>query len=279
MPEFARPGDITINYETWGDPEAPAVVLLHGFTSELRAWGPCAAPIAEDYFVAAPDLRGHGRTSAPEDLDSYTIEAYAADIAALLDELGIELCALVGSSFGGMIALQFATTWPQRVAGLVISDSSAAYDNEGYGEPYHNRERGMLAAEATVRQSGMAGLGRQATASITDEFLAGGIRKRYERMSSAGYLGAAQVRRTRPDLLPVLKERLTMPVMLCIGEDDPVLSATEVMATELPAARFVLFKDSGHGVPQRRPDAFVQQLLGFLRDIEDAKPIGLRRSV
>lgn len=278
MPVFSRDDDFTINFETWGDPASPAVVLLHGFTGDLRNWARHAEALAGQYLVIAPDLRGHGQTSAPEDLDSYTMEAYADDLRALLDHLGVDICAIVGSSFGGMIALQFATTWPERVAGLVVSDTSAAYDNPAYAEPYRRREAGMLRSEETVRGEGTAGLGRRAAAGVADSFLAEGIRRRYARMSSAGFLGAARVRRTRPDLLPVLRERLTMPVMLCIGEDDPVLSATEVMAEQLPGARFVLFKEAGHGVPQLRPEAFTRELLGFLGDIEAGEPIALRRS-
>ncbi|MEO8540933.1 MAG: alpha/beta fold hydrolase, partial [bacterium] len=116
MPEISR-GDFTTSYAEAGDLESPAVVLLHGFTSDNRMWLPVAGPLSIDYRVIAPDMRGHGATTAPDDLDTYTIEAYAQDLANLLDDLEIDVCALAGCSFGGMVALQFATTWPERLAG------------------------------------------------------------------------------------------------------------------------------------------------------------------
>ncbi|MCK9519101.1 MAG: alpha/beta fold hydrolase, partial [Dehalococcoidia bacterium] len=108
MPDLRLADDLSLHYEEWGDAEAPAVLLLHGFTSDLRSWAPVVEPLADEYRVVAMDLRGHGISSAPEDPAAYTMEAYAGDVHALLDALEIPLCAVVGSSFGGMIALQFA---------------------------------------------------------------------------------------------------------------------------------------------------------------------------
>jgi len=279
MPTLALSDDISINYETWGDPEAPPVILLHGFTGDLRMWAPHVEPLSADYFVVAPDLRGHGLSSAPEDLDAYSIEIYTDDIRALLDHLGGDVCAIVGCSFGGMIALQFATTWPERLAGLVISDAGAAYNNERYAEPYRERERRILEAEAVVRRHGMAGLARRAVAGVKDPFMADGIRRRYLGMKAEGYLGASKTRRERPDLLPVIGERLTMPVLICAGEDDPVRSATDTMAEKLPGARYLTFKGAGHGVPSLRPEAFTDAVLGFFADIEEGHTIAGRLTV
>lgn len=279
MPTFQVADDMALNYETWGDPEAPPVVLLHGFTSDLRMWAPHVEPLSADYFVVAPDLRGHGLSSAPESLDAYSIEIFANDVRALLDHLGGDLCALVGCSFGAMVALQFATTLPERVAGLVVSDSSAAYEHERYGEAYRERERRMLEAEDVVRRHGMEGLARRAAAAIADPFLAEGLRRRYLAMKAEGYLGAAKTRRERPNLLPMLRERLAMPVLICIGQNDPVRSAAEVMAEELPAARYIVFEDAGHSVPSLRPDAFADTVLRFFADIEEGRVIAGKRTI
>jgi pimeloyl-ACP methyl ester carboxylesterase len=278
MPELAL-ADITLNYQEFGDTESPAVLLLHGFTSDNRMWRPHFEPLSEDYRVIVPDMRGHGRSTAPEDLETYTMEAYAADIAGLLDGLEIDICAVIGCGFGGMVALQFATTWPERVAGLVLSDTSAAYDHPDYDEKYREREARIAAEEGATRTYGRRELGRRAAKDVADEFLAAGVRKSYERISDHGFLGAAQVRRSRPNLLPVLKERLTMPVLICIGEDDPVNSACAVMGRELPEARYIEFKGQGHGLPARTPEKFGREVLAFFNDIEEGRPVAGRRTV
>jgi len=282
MPKLERPDGFVINYDDRGDRDAPAVVLLHGFTSDLRMWAPHAGPFAEGYRVIAPDLRGHGETTAPPfdagaPAGAYTMEAYADDLSALLDALEVDVCALAGSSFGGMVALQFATTWPGRVAALVLSDTSAAYADPGYDAAYHQREAEIDRSTGIVERFGTAELGKRAAARLSDPFLAAAMRARYALLSRDGYLGTARVRRERPNLLPILAERLAMPVLICIGEDDPVRSASEVMASSLPHARVVTFAGAGHGVPVRKPEAYGRAVLAFLRDVEEGRPTTGRR--
>ncbi len=279
MPDFALSDTFTIHYEEWGDPSSPPVVLLHGFTASHRMWSQQVEVLASEYRVIAPDARGHGRTTSPEDPGEYGIERYAADLAALLDSLGIEVCALAGSSFGGMIALQFATTWPERVAALVISDASPAYEHPAYDERFRKREAGIRENEEVVRKRGTAALGKKLATDVEDGFLADGIRNRFAALDSNGYLGASLTRRTRPDLTPLLGARLTMPVLLCDGEDDPVFCALELMARELPHARVVAVRGAGHGLPVQRPAIFIEALLDFLHDVEEGKSVAGRRRV
>lgn len=268
-----------MNYQEWGDPEAPAVVLLHSFAADLRMWFACIPPLAEDYRVIAPDLRGHGLTASPEDIGAYAMAAYAEDLRAFLDALEVELCALAGCGFGGMAALQFTVNWPERVAGLVLTDTSAAFENEAYDEAYRAHERGQAAAEAAVLKLGPSGAARLRAADVVDGFLAAGVRARSGRMDPSGYPGAARARRERPDLLPVIGGRLTMPVLICTGDRDPVHGASLVMAEQLPAARVVIFRDTGHGIPVCAPKAFSDTVLRFFADIEEGAPIAGRRVV
>jgi len=285
MPKLERSGGFVINYEDLGDPEAPAVVLLHTAASDLRMWAPHIGPFSENYRVIAPDLRGHGETTAPQfdtlnapddapgapgGAQPYTIEAFADDLGALLDSLDIPLCALVGSGFGGMVALQFATTSPGRVAGLVLSETSASLNNAAYSDAYRTHEAQCQAATELVARLGPAELGKRAAAAIADPFLAAGMRARYAHLNRDGFLGAAHASRARPDLLPVLEQRLTMPVLICFGAEDPARSASEVMAAHVPRARVVTFQDTAHGVPVLRPEAFGKAVFAFFREIEDA---------
>jgi pimeloyl-ACP methyl ester carboxylesterase len=278
MPAFERDG-LTLSYEEAGDSDSPPVVVLHGFTSDNRMWLPVAGALAEDYRVIAPDMRGHGASTSPEDLDSYTIEAFAEDTRALLDSLEVDICVIAGCSFGGMVALQFATTWPERLAGLVLSDTSAVWEHPEYDEKYHAREAGITAQIDIVDRFGTAELGKRAARDVADEFLAEGIRNRYARMSREGFLGTARVRQQRGNLLPVLRERVTMPTLVCIGEDDPVRSASNVMVRELPEARYLTFKATGHGIPALRPEAYAREVLQFFTDIEEARPIAGARTI
>jgi pimeloyl-ACP methyl ester carboxylesterase len=92
--------------------------------------------------VLAHDQRGLGETSIPD--GPYTMAQYAHDGAALLDHVGWDTCAVVGISFGGMVAQEFAASYPQRVEKLVLLCTSAGGDA---GSSYPLHELGALPAD------------------------------------------------------------------------------------------------------------------------------------
>src|SRR5579884_790829 len=97
---------IDIYYEDTGGEGAP-VVLIHGHSVDLRMWPAQVLALREaGYRVVRYDVRGHGRSSVPN--EGYTWPVYAEDLRALLDTLDIGKAHLVGFSMGGGIALQFA---------------------------------------------------------------------------------------------------------------------------------------------------------------------------
>ncbi len=98
----------------------PALLLVHSTAADSRQWDPQRDALAAQWTVITPDLRGYGQSPLPA-------EAYsnAADILALLDHLGIEQAAVVGSSGGGSVALQVASAAPDRVTSLVLLCTAA----------------------------------------------------------------------------------------------------------------------------------------------------------
>ncbi len=277
MPFYERDG-VTLAYETWGDPSLPPVILLHPFTGDARWWHPVASRMAHQYWLVAPDLRGHGRSDAPGDVEAYSMETYAEDVRALARTVGAERYALVGCSFGGMAALHLAVETPEPVAALALSDTSPAPDHERYTEAFRARERRIHELETLAARFGTLELGRRLAKEFADPFLADAVRALYGRMRTEGFLGAAKARRERQNLVPLLRERLTMPVLIAAGLDDPVACAAEVMADELPHAALALFRETGHGVPILRPERFADVLLEFLRAAEEGRTLKRRRT-
>jgi pimeloyl-ACP methyl ester carboxylesterase len=111
---------INIHYQQAGS--GPHLVLIHGLTGSLAAWQWQFVPALSDRFnVLTYDLRGHGHSDMPP--SGYTSADMARDLAALLDERGIDRAHLVGHSFGGLVALHLAALAPERVNGLTISDT------------------------------------------------------------------------------------------------------------------------------------------------------------
>lgn len=278
MPELTASDEVALHYETLGDRESPAVVLLHSLCEDLRMWAPHVGPFSEDYQVVLPDLRGCGQSAAPEDPSAYSIERYVQDLVELLDALDIGLCAMAGSGFGGMVAAAFAVDHADRLAALVLSDTTVAPDHPECDERYREWERGIERAEEIVRRLGTAALGKKVASTLSDSFLAEGVRNRYARMSREGLLGAFNARRDRPQLLDAMAERLALPVLVTFGSEDPASSASEVMARRLPVARVVEFGGAGHDVPVQRPEAWGKAVLAFFADVEDGRPIAGHRT-
>ena len=103
-----------------GDPEAPAIVLLHGFPESHRTWRHQIPELAKTYFVIAPDQRGFARSDKPEGVEQYKADKIIGDILALADHFGKDRFTLVGHDWGGAIAWAAALNHPDRVERLII---------------------------------------------------------------------------------------------------------------------------------------------------------------
>lgn len=101
-----------------GDPRGPAVILLHGVTDSLHAWRPFTDALPRALRVIAVTQRGHGDSAKPE--GDYSPAAFAGDLAALMDALGLERAHIVGHSMGTWIAQRFARDYPRRIESLTL---------------------------------------------------------------------------------------------------------------------------------------------------------------
>lgn len=120
-----RAGGVRTVYLEAGPPDGPAVLVLHGLAATNASMLPTAWELARDHRVIAPDLPGHGASSAPR--ATYDARFFARWAAALLDGLGVSEAVVVGNSLGGRIALEIALEHPERVRGLVLLAPAVAF--------------------------------------------------------------------------------------------------------------------------------------------------------
>ncbi len=112
---------IVLHTITAGDPQAPLVVLLHGFPDFSEGWRDYLVPLAEAGFrVLAPDQRGYNLSSKPVGVASYRIETLVDDVIGLIEGAGRERAILVGHDWGGAVAWWAAHTRPERVEKLAV---------------------------------------------------------------------------------------------------------------------------------------------------------------
>jgi 3-oxoadipate enol-lactonase len=228
---------IQLAYERHG--KGSPLVLLHGFPLDHHLWDE-VVPFLEDQFdVILPDLRGFGGSQA---VDSFhAMEDYAADIAGLLDHLGIQKAALAGHSMGGYVALAFARLYPDRVRGLGLVSTQALADTE-------ERKQGRYKSAAEVADHGIANVVETMTPKFTsDQRLQAFARESMERQQPAAYISALKAMAERVDTTPLLSS-FHFPVVLIHGDADaliPIDRAREIKAA-LPHAHLVEIPGAGH---------------------------------
>lgn len=104
---------------TWGDADAPPVLMLHGFPEYSGAWEEVATRLADRFFCIAPDQRGFGQSWAPPEVAEYALPALLSDMAAVIDAHGGR-AHVVGHDWGAAVAYGLAMFMPERVGRLVV---------------------------------------------------------------------------------------------------------------------------------------------------------------
>lgn len=241
--------------------QGPAVVFLHGIGGDGTSWLPELDAMSVRCRAVAWDMPGYGGSPA---LPEMTFPALAAALKDLLGKLGIERAHLVGHSIGGMVALEFAARFPERVASLVLYATSPAF-----GKPDGDWQRDFLKARLAPLDAGqrMAELAPSIVESLIgdspDEDGMARATAAMARVPEAAYRAAMQCLVTfdRRDALA----ELAVPTLVLAGEHDDNAPAAmmERMAGKIPGAHFQVIPGAGHLAHFEQPAAFRAALDAF----------------
>ena len=253
----------------WGDPEKPALVLLHGFLGDASDWSDLAPFSAADFDVIAVDLPGHG---AAYERPECSVAAAARTVLATLDAFGQKRAALVGYSMGGRISLYLAAHFPDRIGRAVLVGASPGLRTEAEREARAAHDAALAdrldgcAAPHDVRRFLADWYAAPLWASVPDALREAWIDKRqhgdpegWARSLRAGGTGAMA---PLWDLLPALR----VPTLALHGAADAKFAGlAREMAAASDAVTAAPIPDAGHAAHAERPDAFVGAALPFLR--------------
>lgn len=281
MPSVTVNG-IDIWYERSGS-AGPTLVLTHGFAGPTDGWAPIIEEFKRDFDLVLYDVRAHGRTGMPADPATVTMRQFAADLAALIDALGLHRPHVGGVSMGGMITAQFACDFPGMARSLLLCDTLAG-NMAGDDPEALAAERTVATAfertaaivekhglEELVRREDRYTRGHDRYAHLQvwtlDEQAERNRARKVGMMTREGYIAAARAVRERDDLtsrLPSVSE----PVLVSCGEWDLFYPCARRDAALLPYRRFVTIREAAHATPDYQPALWHQAVRDFIRDVE-----------
>jgi pimeloyl-ACP methyl ester carboxylesterase len=142
---------LSLFYREAGPPDAPSVLLLHGFPSSSRMWQPLIDRLADRYRPVAPDYPGFGHSDAPPaDSFVYTFDHIAEIVEKFTDEVGLQRYSLVVQDYGGPVGMRLAVRRPERVASVVVQNAVCHEDGLG---PLWETRRAFWADRAAHEQA------------------------------------------------------------------------------------------------------------------------------
>ena len=270
---IVKVNDVELEIIEQGAGNADRLLLVHGFGGSKEDFTHYLPRLgATGWHVVAPDLRGHGGSSKPQDEAAYSLEQLADDINALLDALGWDTAVVLGHSMGGMVVQVFVLSQPARVRALVLMDTS-------HKLPDHVNPDMIAAAQQVVRDGGtelLVEIGSRSTEpSPLDtipylEMCAADPAYKawsdYKTLNFTGpaYAALAGAMASQADRIEQLAT-LAMPALVIVGEmDDGFIKQSIAMSEAIPNAQLAVIPGGGHSPQFEAPGAWWDVLRGFL---------------
>jgi len=265
---------LDLHYVDHGGVAEVSAVALHGFALNCHSFDEVAPALSDRLRWYALDQRGHGRSERARELSDYSRDHMADDIRGFIDAQNLERPVVLGHSMGGMNAMTFAATHPDRLRALVLIDVGPGVSVDGVQQvrqfvagPYE-----LDSLDAWVEMThqyypfrSKEGIRKRLEVSLR-ETPEGKMAKMFdERFREADFRGVADGRSG----IWETARALTVPTLLLHGEKSPVLKReqAEEFANSVGCVRLVTIAEAGHSVAGDQPAAFTEAVREFLDDV------------
>lgn len=257
---FQATPDLVLEYAEQGDPKAPVLIMLHGFTDSRISFDRIMPLLPASLHVVAISMRGHGNSGKAG--DDFSVKSMSADIIRLMEARNWKKVSLLGHSMGGVIAMQTALDHPNRISQLILVGTDPFYgDNAGMPE--------FLKAVETLNDP----VPRQFSLDFQLSTIVQPIEESFlnELVAESEKLSAKNWRLCLGPLLQTdLRSRLPeldMPVTVFWGEKDAVcdINGQQEMWQAIRKVKLLKYAGIGHALHWEAPREFVEDLKNLFR--------------
>lgn len=254
--------DAQIHYQTFGDPNAPALVFSNSLGTNYGMWQQQFNYFKQRFYVICYDTRGHGSSSTPS--GPYTLQQLGEDAIRLLDHLKIEKASFCGISMGGITGQWLAIHYPERFSHVVIANTAAKI----------GQEQAWLDRAQLVRKQGLGPIATTAASRwFTDPFIqshpaiVNNLCNDLSAGSADGYANCCEAL-AKADVRNQLKD-IHLPVLIIAGTQDPVTTVADgqFMQQQIADAQLVQISAS-HISNIEQAEAFNQAVFSFITTTE-----------
>jgi 3-oxoadipate enol-lactonase len=250
---------LTIHFALDGTREGIPLVFINALGTDLRIWDGVVQQLADRCPILRFDKRGHGLSDCPP--TPYSIHDFSTDLMAVLDQLEIPQANLVGISVGGMIALDFAASWPERVHSMVLCDTATVIGTADFWNDRIKRlrENGMQSMAEAILARWFAPTFREKSPAAYQ-----GYYNMLTRMPLDGYAGTCEAIRDAnlTDAARIVQART---LIICGTEDvSTPPGLVQGLKEIMPNAEFQEIPGAGHSTCIEQPDAVAAQIKRFL---------------
>ncbi len=265
---------------------APQLVFVHGLATNMAFWyAGIAAAFAGRARIMILDLRGHGRSSTPQ--DGYKAADLADDLGDVLDILELDDVHLIGHSYGALVSAAFATAQPDRVKTLTLADMrlpsvqrQLSLSESPIGQSVEKQiEKFGLRVDRQDPDFGLQLLTELARLKLNGDERAERLEKVF--ISAGRFMGPRAAKKWLRLLETTTAQRdfqfgsdlkvddfrsLSMPLYVPYGENSMTLPSGFAISEAMPSARFEVIQKAGHFFPSSRPFDFVKRVSSFLKE-------------
>jgi pimeloyl-ACP methyl ester carboxylesterase len=250
-------------------------VLVHGFTGSRDDFREQMAPLAEHGRTLAPDQRGHGGSTNSGEHERYTVGNLVLDLKGAFDALGLERVDLLGHSLGGFVTLRFALAYPERVASLVLMDTSPRPIKMRFSESARAgiasfaREHGMVALAKRNREFAKTSPDVPPSARRLEERMGSDvfwqrIERKHEQMDPVAW-DALSAELGKVESVTERLGEIRCPTTVVVGAEDlPFLKPSDEMEQGIRGAHRVTIPDAAHSPQLENAPAWLAAIRAHL---------------